>query len=152
MLLSELLTPDRIRIPLGSRTKDDLLRELVELATPGREPAVVDAVLTAVREREQVLSTGVGEGVAIPHGKTAALDRLVVAAGSVAEPVDFDALDGAPVELLFLLVGPESEAVAHVKALSRIARLLRRDALRDALRSARTGEEFLRVIRESEAL
>ena len=77
--------------------------------------------------------------------------ELVMAAGVCARPVDFDALDGAPVELCFLLVGPESAAGAHVKALSRISRLLRRDALRDALRGATSADEFLRVVRESEA-
>lgn len=151
MLLSELLAPTRVRVPLRSQSKDELLRELVELAAGEREAATVRAMLESVRERERVLSTGIGGGVAIPHGKSPLIDRLVVAAGVCARPVDFDALDGAPVEICFLLVGPESEAGAHVKALSRISRLLRRDPLRDALRAAATPEEFLRVIRESEA-
>lgn len=151
MLLSELLSEDRVKVPLGSRTKDDLLRELVELATPSRDPAAVEAVLAAVRDRERELSTGIGAGVAIPHGKTPFIDQLVMAAGVAPAPVDFDALDGQPVELFFLLVGPESAAGAHVKALARISRLLRRDSLRAALRAARTPEEFLRVVRASEA-
>lgn len=150
MLLTELLTADRVRIPLGGRTKDDLLRELVALATAGEEPAVVEAVLAAVREREGILSTGIGDGVAVPHGKTAALTELRMAAGAVASPVDFDALDGAPVHLFFLLVGPESAAGGHVRALSRIARLLRREPLRAQLRAARSSDEFLRAIRDSE--
>lgn len=152
MLLSELLTVDRVRVPLGSRTKDDLLRELVELATAGRGPDVADAVLAAVRERERVMSTGIGDGVAIPHGKSARLDELVLAAGALEAPVEFDALDGAPVRLCFLLVGPESAAGAHVRALSRIARLVRREGLRTGLREAGTPEEFLRILRDSEAL
>ena len=151
MLLSELLTVDRIRIPLGGRTKDDLLRELVELATAGEPPEVAAAVLAAVRERESVLSTGIGFGVAVPHGKTGVVTEMRVAAGAAATPVEFDALDGAPVQLCFLLVGPESAAGGHVRALSRIARLLRRDVLREELRSARSGEEFLRAIRAAEA-
>lgn len=152
MLLSELLAPERVRVPLGSRTKDDLLRELVELAAGERGPAAVDAILQSVREREQVLSTGIGEGVAIPHGKTPLIDSLVLAAGVCAAPVDFDALDGRPVELCFMLIGPESAAGAHVKALSRISRLLRRDTLRDALRRSDSAEAFLAVVRESEAV
>ena len=151
MLLSELLAPSRVRVPLRSQTKDDLLRELVELAVGERDPAAVASILESVREREQVLSTGVGGGVAIPHGKTPLIDQLVVAAGDCARPVEFAALDGAPVELCFLLIGPESAAGEHVKALSRISRLLRRDQLRDALRDARSADEFLRVVRESEA-
>jgi PTS system nitrogen regulatory IIA component len=151
VLLSELLTVDRIRIPLGGRTKDDLLRELVELATAGEPPEVATAVLAAVREREIVLSTGIGFGVAVPHGKTAVVTEMRMAAGAARTPVEFDALDGAPVQLFFLLVGPESAAGGHVRALSRIARLLRRDDLRDALRTARSGEEFLGAIRAAEA-
>jgi mannitol/fructose-specific phosphotransferase system IIA component (Ntr-type) len=150
VLLSELLTADRVRIPLGGRTTDDLLRELVGLATAGEDPAVAASVLAAVREREGILSTGIGDGVAVPHGKTAALNELRMAAGAVSGPVDFDALDGAPVHLLFLLVGPESAAGGHVRALSRIARLLRKESLRGRLRAARSVDEFLQAIRESE--
>ena len=151
MLLSELLTEDRVKVPLGSRTKDDVLRELVQLAVGDRGPAVVDAVLAAVREREVILSTGIGAGVAIPHGKSPALDQLIMAAGVATRALEFDALDAQPVELFFLLVGPESASGAHVKALSRISRLLRRERLRDGLRVASTPHEFLRVVRESEA-
>lgn len=151
MLLSELLNADRVKVPLGSRTKNDVLRELVELAVDGRGDAIVDAVLSAVREREQVLSTGIGGGVAIPHGKTPHIDQLVLAAGVASHAIDFDALDGAPVRLFFLLIGPESASGAHVKALSRISRLLRRDQLRAELTSASSPEEFLQVIHHSEA-
>ena len=150
MLLTELLSLERVRIPLHARTKDELLRELVEVVSQGLPASAADAVLAAVREREQVLSTGIGHGVAIPHGKTPVVDQLLMAAGVTARPVDFDALDGDPVELCFVLVGPESAAGAHVKALSRISRLLRRAPLRDALRAAATPEEFLRVVGESE--
>ena len=151
MLLTELLAPDRVKVPLRSRTKDEVLLELVDLVATDRDPAVRDAILASVRERESLLSTGIGSGVAIPHGKTTDLDQLVMAAGVVAQPIEFDALDGRPVQLLFLLVGPESSSGAHVKALSRISRLLRREQLRDDLRQAATREDFLRIVHESEA-
>jgi mannitol/fructose-specific phosphotransferase system IIA component (Ntr-type) len=150
VLLSDLLAPERVRVPLRSRAKDDLLRELVELAVASRGPDVVAAVLESVQAREAVLTTGIGEGVAIPHGRSAELDSLVLAAGTCPEPVDFDALDGQPVELCFLLIGPESAAGAHVRALGRISRLLRRDALRTALRVCATPEAFLKLVRASE--
>jgi mannitol/fructose-specific phosphotransferase system IIA component (Ntr-type) len=108
-------------------------------------------MLAAVREREQVLSTGIGGGVAIPHGKTPHVDQLMLAAGVAPTAIDFDALDGHPVRLFFLLVGPESASGAHVKALSRISRLLRRDRLRADLLASTTPEAFLDVIRRSEA-
>ncbi|HET7456219.1 MAG TPA: PTS sugar transporter subunit IIA [Gemmatimonadaceae bacterium] len=151
MLLSELLSADRVKVPLGGRTKDDLLRELVELAVPSPHSDARDAVLAAVRERERELSTGIGSGVAIPHGKTTCVEQLVMSAGVAPVPVDFDALDGQPVELFFMLVGPESASGAHVKALARISRLLRRESLRNELRAARTADEFLDVVRASEA-
>jgi mannitol/fructose-specific phosphotransferase system IIA component (Ntr-type) len=150
VLLSELLSQNRIKVPLGSRTKDELLRELVGLIAYYGAPEAADAILTAVREREQLLSTGIGAGVAIPHGKTPVVDQLLLAAGVAARPVDFDALDGQPVELFFLLVGPESASGAHIKALSRISRLLRRDALRERLRAAKSSDEFLNLVRASE--
>ena len=152
MLLTELLSIDRIKIPLESQNKDDLLRELVAVAAaPAGEPARED-VLRAVREREAVLSTGIGHGVAIPHGKSSAVGDLRMAAGRAAEPVEFDALDGQPVSLFFLLVGPESAAGPHIKALSRISRLVRKDEVRDKLVAAQTAQEFMAALKEAESL
>lgn len=151
MQLTELLAPERVRVPLRSRAKDDLLRELVELAAGSRGQDVVEALLRSVRDREAVLSTGIGEGVAIPHGRTPQLDCLVVAAGVCATPVEFSSLDGRPVQLCFLLAGPESAAGAHVKALGRISRLLHRAPLREALKRCTTSAEFLELVRASEA-
>ncbi len=152
MLLVELLSADRIRVPLSARSKDAVLEELVELAAGDHDAKVRSAILAAVRERESVLSTGIGSGVAIPHGKTPVIDQLIVAAGIAGTPVEFDALDGKPVELFFLLIGPESASGAHVKTLSRISRLLRREPLRTALRGAKSAEEFLGIVRSSEAV
>jgi fructose-specific phosphotransferase system IIA component len=151
VLLTDLLTPDRIRIPLRSMDKDELLEELVDLV--GNSSVVKDKseVLRAVREREEVLSTGIGNGVAIPHGKSASTSELVLAAGVVPGGVDFEALDGRPVSLFFLLVGPESAAGQHVKALSRISRLLRRDSFRDRLMDASSADEFYGILSEAEA-
>jgi PTS system fructose-specific IIA component len=140
-----------VKVPLGSRTKNDVLRELVDLVANERNAIDAEPILAAVRERELVLSTGIGAGIAIPHGKTPHVDQLMVAAGVAREPVDFDALDGQPVRLFFLLVGPESAAGAHVKVLSRISRLLRRDQLRKDLMMAPSAEAFLGIVRSSEA-
>ena len=150
-MLSELLTPERVRVPLEARTKDAVLEELVGVLRDTGAVGSADDVLQAVRQREEVLSTGIGSGVAIPHGKAAAVTDLVMAAGVTPQPIDFDALDGQPVSLFFLLVGPESAAGAHVKALSRISRLVRRDALRERLEGAGSAEEFLEVVNEAES-
>lgn len=151
MLLSELLTIDRIKIPLEAVSKEDLLRELVSIVATTDGISDEDAVLQAVRERESILSTGIGHGVAIPHGKSAAVPELRMAAGRAASPVDFDALDGQPVALFFLLVGPETAAGPHIKALSRISRIVRRDDVRDRLIAASTPDEFLKALQDAEA-
>lgn len=151
MLLSELLSPARVRVPLRGASKPALLEELVEVLRASGAVDDAAAVLQAVREREAVLSTGVGAGVAIPHGKSESVAQLAMAAGVTEAPVDFDALDGQPVRLLFLLVGPDSEAGQHVKALGRISRLVRRDGFRERLLAAATAEEFLAVLAEAEA-
>jgi fructose PTS system EIIBC or EIIC component len=150
VLLTELLTPERIKIPLESRSKDDLLDELVTVLDGAEGFGDRGEVLSAVREREAVLSTGIGNGVAIPHGKSPAVAGLALAAGVTPEPVDFDALDGQPVRLFFLLVGSESAAGQHVKALSRISRMLRNDELRQRLMDADSSEAFYSIVEEAE--
>jgi fructose-specific phosphotransferase system IIA component len=152
VLLTELLTPEWIKIPLEARTKDDLLRELVGVIVQTDGVDDPQDVLRAVREREAVLSTGIGNGVAIPHGKSSAVPRLRMAAGLSREPVDFDALDGQPVNLFFLLVGPESAAGSHIKALSRISRLVRKESVRGRLAAARDANEFFEALRDAEGI
>lgn len=151
MLLTDLLTPERIRVPLRARSKDDVLRELVLVVSDSDRPDAGAEVLRAVREREAVLSTGIGNGVAVPHGKSAAVPDLRIAAGRAEQPIDFDALDGQPVSLFFLLVGPEAAAGPHIKALSRISRLVRKDSVRQQLLAAGTPDEFYAAMKAAEA-
>jgi len=147
--LSEILTPDRIRVPLEARDKRGVLRELVEFLLAGNGGRT-EEVLGAILERERRFPTGIGYGVAVPHGKTPALATLVVVAGTTPAPVPYETVDGEPVRLFFLLAGPESQAGAHVKALSRISRLVRREPVRARLLGARTPEEFYRSLCEAE--
>ncbi|MHB1222423.1 MAG: PTS sugar transporter subunit IIA [Gemmatimonadaceae bacterium] len=151
MLLSDLLSPSRVRIPLVATTKEGVMRELLDAALADHDAATRDAVMASLQARERVLSTGIGGGVAIPHAKTPLVDQLLMAAGVSARPVDYDSLDGEPADLFFMLLGPETAAGAHVRALGRISRVLRREPLRDALRAATDPEAFLRVVAESEA-
>jgi len=149
VLLSELLPADRIRIPLQAADKAGVLKELVDflVARCGGDAA---QILAAVRDRESVLSTGIGFGIAIPHAKSASVTDLCLVAGVSAHPIPFDSLDNEPVRLFFLLVGPETAAGMHVKVLSRIARVVRRDAVREALLQAPSAEAFLRTIATAE--
>ena len=149
MLLSQLLAPDHVRVPLTSRDKSNVLRELVELLvhSSGGSP---DDILHAVREREDCQSTGFGHGVAIPHARTPTLPGLTLVAGQAAQPIEYGALDGKPVRLFFLLAGPEAMAASQVRALARIARLVRREYVRDRLLEAGSSEAFCQVVREAE--
>jgi mannitol/fructose-specific phosphotransferase system IIA component (Ntr-type) len=143
-----LLTPDRIRVPLQSSDKEGVLRELVKVLLPldgGQED-----VLAAVLERERQFPTGIGHGVAVPHGRTPAMPALAIVAGTSLKPVTYETIDGQPVRLFFLLAGPEAMAGAHVKALSRISRMVRREGIRARLLAARTAQEFYRTILEAE--
>ena len=150
MQLTDLLHPDRIRIPLRATTKGEVLKELSSLVAE-RAGIPSEDVLEAVEEREAVLSTGIGLGVAVPHGKTAAAARLEMVCGTSAAGIEFDALDGEACRLFFLLVGPESAAGEHVKALSRIARVVRRDDVRQRLLAATTPEAFIQSIVDAES-
>ena len=150
MLLSELLTPERVRVPLRGASKQALLEELVGVLHAAGAVADAAAVLDAVQARERVLSTGVGCGVAIPHGRSDSVPALAMAAGVTEAPVEFDSLDGEPVRLLFLLVGPDESAGQHVKALSRISRLVRKEEFRARLAAAASPAEFMAVLAEAE--
>jgi len=149
LLLTRVLAPNRIKVPITGQDKASVLRELVALVADNGDQ--FGDILEAVEARESVLSTGMGHGVAIPHGRSSTVADLRVAAGSAAAPVAFDALDGEPVRLFFLLVGPDRDAASHVKVLSRISRLMREEWLRERLVAARSGEEFYRVLCESES-
>ena len=150
MLLTELLSPDRVLLPLPAGDRQSaiamLTRRLADLAD-----ARYDEVLDAVLERESVQSTGIGFGVAIPHGRCASVRELAMVAGVSPGPVPFDAIDGDPVRLFFLIVGPEATAGLHVKILSRIARLVRRDSVRQQLVEATTADAFYNVLLDAEA-
>ena len=126
-----------------------MLRELTQLLA-SQVGADAEALLAAVLVRERKLSTGIGHGIAIPHAKSPLLDRLYLACGSSPAGIDFGSLDGAPVHLLFLLMGPESAAGDHVKALSQIAGVVRREALRQELIEAPSAESFRQILREAE--
>jgi mannitol/fructose-specific phosphotransferase system IIA component (Ntr-type) len=137
-------------VPLGARDKDGVLRELVELLLDGDGVQARDEILGAILERERQFPTGIGYGVAVPHGKTPVLTTLGVVAGTTPAPVPYETIDGQPVRLFFLLAGPESLAGQHVKVLSRISRLVRREPVRERLLQARTAEEFYQSLREAE--
>lgn len=146
-----MLVPERVKVPLEGLDKGSILAELVELLARSADLAAQrDEIHRAVWEREEVLSTGIGEGIALPHAKIAGLDAIAMAAGVCREPVEFGALDGRPVRLLFLLLGPETAAASQVRLLSRISRLLSDRSLRRRLMAVADAELFCQILRDAE--
>lgn len=151
MLLSELLAPAAVNPRLKAATKRDAVVELVALLETAHGIDSQGEILDRVLRREGMMSTGIGNGVAIPHGKARAVDRMVAACGVSAAGVAFDAVDGEPAHLFFLLVSPENVSTPHVKVLANISRLLKEESVRKGLREAENAAAFLAVIRAAEA-
>ena len=151
LLLSELLSTERVRVPLCSHSKAELLRELVRLAVGDADETTVGGILDAVEAREGQVSTALGGGLAVPHGRTNLVPELRIAAGIVGEVPDYVALDGSPVRVAFLVLTPPAASGLHVKLLSRIARLMHNPESRDALLASTSADEFMRVIHGAEA-
>lgn len=135
---------------LPGQTKNDVITALLNVVA--MHPAVIDpeGMRQAVFEREQMMSTGVGKGLGLPHAKTKAVTATVAAFAITADPVDFAAIDDEKVRLVFLLVGTEAAKSEHIKILSRISRLLNRDAFRERLLQAHDADEVLALLEEGE--
>ncbi len=150
MYLHELLDKDSIAMSLRSRTKDEVLEEMVDLLDRTGKIKSKDAVLKGIVDRERIMTTGIGNGVAVPHCKTSAVDRLVAALGISRDGIDFQAPDNEPARLLFILVAEENNPGPHVRALARLAKLLSSKGAREDLLAAKSPEGLLRVIQERE--
>ncbi|MEK6253911.1 MAG: PTS sugar transporter subunit IIA [Gemmatimonadales bacterium] len=146
------MTEERIKVPLDSLDKSGILREMCFLlATAADALDRLDDIHRVVVERESVLSTGVGSGIALPHGKCQGLTSLEIVAGTTREPVDFEAVDGDPVQLVVMIVGPPSAAGYHVKTLGHISRTLRDAGLRAKLSGAQDSGRFRQLILDAGA-
>ncbi len=150
MYLHELLDSDSIVMSLESKTKDDVLEEMVDVLDSTGKIGGSETVLKAIVDRERIMTTGIGNGVAVPHCKTSAVDRLVAALGISREGIDFQAPDGQPAHLIFILVAEENNPGPHVRALARLAKLLSSKGVRDALLAARSPEDLLHIVKEKE--
>ncbi|MFO0840069.1 MAG: PTS sugar transporter subunit IIA [Phycisphaerae bacterium] len=142
MELSRILTPDRIRVPLAATEKSAAIAELVDVLVSGKAIIDRDAALKAVLKRESERSTGIGYGLAIPHGKSEACVNLAMAAGKPAEPIAFQSLDGRPVTLIVMLVSPPDQTGPHIQALAKISRLMNIEDFRNAMAKAATPQEL----------
>lgn len=147
----QLLSPQTISVGLPGTTKPEVLNNLIDLLQGHPLVQDLETIRTAVFEREEMMSTGVGKGLALPHAKTAAVTDTVAAFAVAREPVPFGAIDNQPVRLLFLLVGTEAAKSQHIKVLSRVSRLMNREAFRERLLKATSAEKVLTIFAESEA-
>jgi len=145
MPLTDLITPNSVIAGLKVNSKKQLLQELAARAAElsGQSERTI---LEILQQREKLGSTGVGNGIAIPHGKLAKLDRLFGLFARLARPIDFEALDDQPVDLVFLLLAPENAGADHLKALARVARLLRDPETARKLRGSRDAEALYTVL------
>lgn len=150
MNLADLLSTDVIKIPLDGVEKNAIIEEMVDILYQAKKTEQRDDVLQAIQQRERIMSTGMGDGIAIPHGKSDGVEQLTAAFGITKQGVDFQSIDGKPVRIVFLLVGPNDQAGPHLKALSRISRLMHRKEFRQKLAKARNAEQVLSVIKNEE--
>ena len=150
MRLSELLNERSVSLSLQARDKESCIKELVSLLETAHDVNTKGEILSKVLQRESMMSTGIGNGVAIPHGKTRLLDHLIAACGVSQSGLEFDTMDGEPASLFILLVSPESLRGPHVKALANVSRLLKEESVRSSLRNAPTPGEFLTTLRDAE--
>ena len=150
MKLVDLLPKESISTELKSRTKNGIIRELLELLARSSHVRDINAVSESIFEREHSMSTGIGSGVAIPHGKSSGIVHLCASLGIIKEGVDFNSIDKKPTYIFFLLAGPEGPPGPHIKALSRISRMLNKSIFREKLLQCNTPEEVVKSIEEEE--
>lgn len=144
--ISELLHPEAIVIGMTATRKEDVLQQLVTHLSESGRVKDTDQLLKVIIDRERLMSTGIGHGVALPHGKSAAVDTTLAALALMAEPIDFNSLDDEPVNIVFLLAGTEQQVGLHLRLLSRISRLMGQQEFRMNLLNARTSEDVIRTI------
>ena len=150
MTLLDILSLDSTIVGLKSDNKEAIIEELVGCLKVGDAITDRDKVLQAVLEREKIMSTGIGDGIAIPHGKSDAVIGLAAALGTHKRGVEFESLDGEPAYVFFLLVSPADVSGPHIKALARISRLLKNDDFKRKLIDAPTPGEILKIIETEE--
>jgi mannitol/fructose-specific phosphotransferase system IIA component (Ntr-type) len=148
--LSDLLPSQHVRVPLQSSTKAEIIDELLELI-PFDTPQAREQARESVLKREAELTTGIGRGVAIPHGQSEAVDGHLCAFGVASEPVEFQAIDGGPCRIFFLCVSNPEDMLVHVRVLSQMCRVLNSDSARTALAEAASVDDVRRVFLDDEA-
>jgi fructose-specific phosphotransferase system IIA component len=150
MKVHELLNLKYVLTEFKSENKNDVINELVDLLKGDERIIDLEEVRKCVFEREEKMSTGVGKGFAIPHGKTNSVNDILAAFGKSETPIEYNSLDGEPVHLVFLLIGKENLVAKHIKLLSRISRLMNNEEFRKKLVEADSKESILKIFTDEE--
>jgi len=150
MFLTEILKPTCIKVPLEGEDKNAVIAELIDLLDANGLLSDKKAVSEAVFTRERTRSTGIGSGIAIPHGKCKGLKELVMALGIAHEPIDFESVDGKPVRIVMLLASPANQTGPHIQALAQISRLMLDEQFQQALEKADSAEEVYDLFSKKE--
>ena len=146
----DLLSRRTVRVGFAGETKDEIVSALVEVLKGFPEIRDLEEVRRAVLEREAVMSTGVGKGLALPHAKTSAVSGTVAAFAVTKTPIEWDAIDNEPVRLVFMLVGTEAARSQHIRVLSRVSRLMNRDDFRARLLDASSSDDVIEAFEEGD--
>jgi len=150
MKITELMNKDLIIPMLVAKTKKEALKELADCVVKKESKVDSAELLRVLLEREELGSTGIGDGIAIPHGKIKRIENLIVSFGRSVDGVDFQSMDGKPTHIIFLLIAPENSAGIHLKALARISRLLKDSAFRRNIMEATTSQEIYDIIAQED--
>lgn len=143
--LSDILDPACIRLAMEANDKTEALSSLVDVLANSTRVRDLTEVRRVILEREKLMSTGIGQGIALPHGKTNGVESSVAALATLKSPVDFDSIDDKPVSIILMLVGTEGNVGMHLRLLSRISRMIGSDAFRTSLLAAKTSEEVMEL-------
>lgn len=150
MKLIDIIPVENIKIPLESTVKKDIITELTDLIANSNPLVDRSAILKSIFDREATMSTGIGQGVAIPHGKSQGVKQITGSFGIIPDGVDFEALDGNPVQIFFLIAAPDGPAGPHLRCLSRLSRLLNKENFREQLLNSESAADARRIIEEGE--
>jgi fructose-specific phosphotransferase system IIA component len=151
MILTQILQPGCLKVPLENQQKEKAILELVDLLYENGAFKDKDTVINAVLTREKTRSTGIGSGIAIPHGKCNAVKELVMAIGIAKEPIEFQSVDGKGVKIILLLVSPFDQTGPHIQALARISRLMLDDKFKTAFEHCQNCDQALDMLNERES-
>ena len=151
MILTQILRPACVKVPLETSNKEEIITELVDLLDANSLLPDRNVALEAILTRERTRSTGIGSGIAIPHGKCNAVKELVMAIGIAHEPIDFDSVDGKPVSIVILLLSPADQTGPHIQALAQISKLMLDEQFKQTLQQADSSEKVYELLSQKES-